>query len=44
MNGNEIELFSSESGVDAPLLEALKAYTDRRITKCSFVFPEKVII
>ena len=44
LNGNAIELFSGESGVATPLLEALKAFTDRRITKCSFVFPEKVTI
>ena len=43
LNGNAIELFSAESGGDSSLLETLKAYTDRRITKCSFVFPEKVI-
>ena len=43
LNGNAIELFSAESGGDTSLLEALKVFTDRRITKCSFVFPEKVI-
>ena len=42
LNGNAIELFSAESGGDPSLLEALKFFTDRRITKCSFVFPEKV--
>ena len=44
LNGNAIELFSSESGADTSLLDALKVLTDRKITKCSFVFPEKVII
>ena len=43
LSGNAIELFSAESGGDTSLLEALKVFTDRRITKCSFVFPEKVI-
>ena len=42
LSGNAIELFSAESGGDTSLLEALKVFTDRRITKCSFVFPEKV--
>ena len=43
LSGNAIELFSAESGGDKSLLEALKVFTDRRITKCSFVFPEKVM-
>ena len=44
LSGNEIELFSAENpGADNKvLLDALRAFTDRRITKCSFVFPEKV--
>ena len=43
LSGNAIELFSAESGGDTSLLDALKGFTDRRITKCSFVFPGKVI-
>ena len=44
LSGNAIELFSAENpGADNKvLLDALRAFTDRRITKCSFVFPEKV--
>jgi hypothetical protein len=42
LSGKAIELFSAESGGDTSLLEALKVFTDRRITKCSFVFPEKL--
>ena len=44
LSGNEIELFSAENPGDdnKVLLDALRAFTDRRITKCSFVFPEKV--
>ena len=43
LSSNTIELFSSESGGDPLILEALRGFTDRRITKCSFVFPEKVM-
>ena len=43
LNGNAIDFLASESGVGTPLLEALKKFTDRRITKCSFVYPDKVI-
>ena len=43
LSGNAIELFSAESGGDTSLLEALKVFTNHRITKCSFVFPEQVI-
>ena len=42
LSGNAIELLSDEAGGDKDLLEALKVFTDRRITKCSFVFPDKV--
>ena len=44
LSGNAIELFSAENpgADDKVLLDALRAFTDRRITKCSFVFPEKV--
>ena len=44
LSGNTIELFSAENigADDKVLLDALQVFTDRRITKCSIVFPEKV--